>query len=511
MAAVSQEGQRVESVELASPQARGFVGEEQPAREWFRRPRNLFALASVTLLLVVVAVVLAVVLSSRSEPRGYTCESPLRLGKVAAAEKKGLAVDDTTFLGCPASIPAVWPNSESGVGSIRLFKAWDSSWPSEKRRAAWQRVADFVQRNGAKVLIGAQITCNEANDDADWANVLELLKMLGPKHVMGVAIGNELELLQFKDKASVPDACVKNIWEGGYLLRKFDEHVRDLDSLDGFNKVPLTSAFGGAIMATSPFWNTPTAMVLDFFQKVTAKYGPRWVYSLNVYPYFDPSNQLDAGSTDRCSEALGRSLCWSDPASCLFPGIVQSMRERMRLVSAQNDVLWITETGWSSPMSETLKDKPISACPKFSDESALRSYYQGFLSWDMQIKGSEGPDHVFYFTVRDSTNFGATEFFGLIEDCDAVECKLQEAGGQGPAPSPSPPAPAPRPGPAPAAACSANPACKTQGLQGNCCPTDGGVTLGCCPVAACEAHPKCHGMWGNCCPTDGGERLWCCD
>ena len=43
-----------------------------------------------------------------------------------------------------------------------------------------------------------QVTCDEADDDRDWRLVLELLQKLGRKHVMGIAVGNELELLQYK-------------------------------------------------------------------------------------------------------------------------------------------------------------------------------------------------------------------------------------------------------------------------------------------------------------------------
>jgi len=466
-------------MELSNPIAGARVSRAAQAREWIKRPRVVFALASAAVLLAAAAVLLAVLLW-KGGAVGFTCESPFSIDGAVAVQQKGLAVDDSTFRSCPGKIPAEWPNAEAKVASIRLFKAWDSSWPADSREDTWRAVVDFAESNGAKVLLGTQITCSEADDDADWANVLQLLKMLGPDHVMGVAIGNELELLQFKDKKIAPASCIKDIWEGGYLLRKFDEHVRDLDRLGGFGSVPLTSAFGGAIMAAQPFWNTPTARVLDFFQKVIGKYGSRWVYSLNIYPYFDPSNQMDPGSTDSCSQALGRSQCWNDPNACLFPGIVKSMRDRMKAVSSTNNVLWITETGWSSPMSDTLKDKPTHSCKAFSDQDSFQKYYAGFLRWDMQIQGSQGPDHVFYFTIRDSTNFGSKEFFGLVPDCAAAQCKLQKPNsGPGPSPSPSPtPGPAPLPGPA---ACSAYEKCK--GLKGNCCPTDAGTRLWCCPTA----------------------------
>eukprot|EP00450_Noctiluca_scintillans_P022186 CAMPEP_0194525432 /NCGR_PEP_ID=MMETSP0253-20130528/60891_1 /TAXON_ID=2966 /ORGANISM="Noctiluca scintillans" /LENGTH=704 /DNA_ID=CAMNT_0039370161 /DNA_START=41 /DNA_END=2153 /DNA_ORIENTATION=+ len=80
------------------------------------------------------------------------------------------------------------------------------------------------------------------------------------------------------------------------------------------------------------------------------------------------------------------------------------------------------------------------------------------------------------------------------------------------------------------AACKANPKCTK--LAGDCCPTSWGERLNCCPAVeeqtveetaqepeqtlastdhkACAMHPKCDGMEGDCCPTSGGLHLGCC-
>jgi len=58
--------------------------------------------------------------------------------------------------------------------------------------------------------------------------------------------------------------------------------------------------------------------------------------------------------------------------------------------------------------------------------------------------------------------------------------------------------------------CAAHSACSE--LEGNCCPTDEGVTLDCCGAALCSSHPECAGLGlaGNCCPDDAGLQLDCC-
>lgn len=57
-------------------------------------------------------------------------------------------------------------------------------------------------------------------------------------------------------------------------------------------------------------------------------------------------------------------------------------------------------------------------------------------------------------------------------------------------------------------ACSAVTKCKH--LSGNCCPTDTGVYLSCCPNRKCRRYPACYGLSKLCCPTENGVMLDCC-
>ncbi|CAE8671354.1 unnamed protein product, partial [Polarella glacialis] len=47
----------------------------------------------------------------------HQCYSDVVLGPVAAASKKGFAVDDTTFRFCSHEIPGRWPNADEPVTS----------------------------------------------------------------------------------------------------------------------------------------------------------------------------------------------------------------------------------------------------------------------------------------------------------------------------------------------------------------------------------------------------------
>jgi len=102
----------------------------------------------------------------------------------------------------------------------------------------------------------------------------------------------------------------------------------------------------------------------------------------------------------------------------------------MQLIDYNFDTLWVGETGWSFPRSKTLSTD-MKKCTEWSDESSFKTYYNNFLQWDMKLYGIRGPDHVFYFTMRDSVANGLPEFFGLVGDggptklCQNTTCKLQ--------------------------------------------------------------------------------------
>lgn len=357
----------------------------------------------------------------------YSCKSTLDLGQVVKASQKGIAIDDTTFEKCASQVPSVWPNSQAPLTSFRFFKAWESDWPGNSvRDAAWHDVLQTVHRRNAQVLVGAQVTCNETADEQDWKQVVELLKLLGRDHVMGVAIGNEMELLQFK--AETPPECTHRMWEGGYFASTLAARVADLDRLDGFQGVPVTSVFGAYILAGQPFVETPGAMVNSFIETAVKQYGHRWVFTLNIYPYFDPGNRLDPGTEDECSEALNRTVCFHE--GCLLPGTVSAMRARMLDLTKNTDYrLWLGETGWSFPQADSLggANPAMAKCPEWSSREAFLTYYKNFLRWDLSVgQGHRGPDHVFFFSPRDSENFGVSEYFGLIHRCNSTDCKLQD-------------------------------------------------------------------------------------
>jgi len=360
----------------------------------------------------------------RSSAEGeFVCKSQLHLDGAVAMENKGLAIDDTTFSQCPSQALTKWPNSAHRLTSIRLFKAWDSSWDGKHdRKAIWKSLRDYIWKNNVKVLFGTQITCNETADDADWAYVRELMAYIGSKYTMGLAIGNEVELLH--THAGLPPGCIPRIFQQGYFHIKVVARAEDLKRLDGFENVLLTTVMGGFVLGGAPFVNTPEAGVASFFNAVTQQFGERWVFTWNVYPYFDPNVQVNPNDVEACGKVLAAAQSFEP--SGMIAAQLRELRLRTQQVTARtNDTTWLGETGWSWPRADTLATA-MSQCQNFSDRKHMMQYYRNFLQWDLSLgMGSAPINHVFYFTMRDASNWHLSEFFGLVHNCSTQSCKLQ--------------------------------------------------------------------------------------
>eukprot|EP00931_Biecheleriopsis_adriatica_P076586 TRINITY_DN5027_c0_g1_i1.p1 TRINITY_DN5027_c0_g1~~TRINITY_DN5027_c0_g1_i1.p1 ORF type:complete len:547 (+),score=89.24 TRINITY_DN5027_c0_g1_i1:45-1643(+) len=368
----------------------------------------------------------ATTVTRRPYPKApYSCKTDLNLGPVMHGAKKGMAIDDTTFSQCPSDATVNWPNAKQNISSIRLFKAWDPYWFSKytlDRLTIWKELREYVWKNNVKILFGTQITCNETADDNDWSYVRELMLYIGSKYAMGLAVGNEVELIH--TKANMSKKCADRIFSGGYFARKVYQRAADLNSMPGLSNLPLTSVMGGYVLAGDPFINTKECGVLSFHQKMNAHFGKRWVYTWNVYPYFDPRIAMDDGPYHTCSKALMSAVNFA-PQS-LLPTMLKVLRQRTAKVTGRkDDITWLGETGWSWPQASTLNTN-MAACKSFSTQEAMSLYYQGFLEWDLSLGWEVPPiDHAFFFTMRDAVNFNVRENFGLVEGCENTHCKLQ--------------------------------------------------------------------------------------
>ena len=114
----------------------------------------------------------------------FKSASVFDLGPVKQGSQKGFCFEDTTFRSCAGAIPQTFPNTNEGIKSMRLIKPWGPELPAGDRVAAWAKVVAYLKRNGVKVLLGTEVTCNKDLDRQSWASTKKLLRMLGPAHVM---------------------------------------------------------------------------------------------------------------------------------------------------------------------------------------------------------------------------------------------------------------------------------------------------------------------------------------
>merc|ERR1712187_752017 len=136
---------------------------------------------------------------------------------------KGIALDDTTFENCADQIPTHWPNTNQKVLSVRLFKPWGMTDPKffhGDRHKSWKGLKGFAQASGAKFLVGVSVTCNHNEDEQEWSVGREFIKYVGADHILGIAIGNEIDL------QVGGGFCKGTLWRGEYL-RTFKQRVHE--------------------------------------------------------------------------------------------------------------------------------------------------------------------------------------------------------------------------------------------------------------------------------------------
>lgn len=341
----------------------------------------------------------------------YNCESTLNLGEVINAEHKGIAIDDTTFEHCADQIPTRWPNTKLNITSMRLFKPWGMTEPKffhGDMRKAWVGLKAFAKASGARFLVGISVTCQRHNDEKEWAAGQEFIRYVGADHIMGVAVGNEIDL----QVGGSNRGCLHDLWHNGGYFKTFVKRIAEFDGLlPELKSLPVTAVLSMNSMDGKPF----TKKVTNFLKSVYEKFGDRFVMSINVYAQFS-GGLAQAG----CHKAalIGSKFSMDEPAG-FTSNVVKDLRERMKMLGQSHGKLWLGEIGWATHAYCVLKC--YEGC---NSQATQQQYYKNFLHWDLSAADTKA-DHVFYFTLRDSSVFGQTEAFGLISKCGSRHCKFQ--------------------------------------------------------------------------------------
>lgn len=397
-----------------------------------------------------------------SPAQPFSCESDLKITTFQKPSGKGMCIDDESLFGCPEKLLQNWPHTEEPVQYVRLFKAFRPEDSEEVTTRTRESFVQYVKANKIKVLVGSQITCNEEEDKKDWGYVQLMIKALGKEHVLALAVGNELDqagyLPHLKD-GSLDEAaakqCAERIWgkdqAAGHLFDKTKERIQWARETLGNPVLPVTSVVTASVvwMQTEGThfqeedWNPNLDGVWShgvkfqsYLNRVFNSGEKNFVFVMNVYPIFDSTLLPDSGSDGtQCKEAMALANCY-DEGKCKINVNVFQARTLMNkffaskaAMGVKHAPLWIGELGWSAPRPDTYGQGVMAKCDDFFSKNMLYSNYKNFLEWDLDLHSSEPvdpPDMVFYFTMRDSSNFGNQEHFGLVESCTTTSCKLTQ-------------------------------------------------------------------------------------
>lgn len=416
----------------------------------------------------------------------FRCQSSTDFGAVVQPERKGMALDDTTFENCADQIPTHWPNTDQKILSMRLFKPWGMTAPKffhGDYHKAWVGLKGWAQATNGQFLLGISVTCQKYNDEKEWRAGQEFIKYVGAEHIMGVAIGNEIDL----QVGASNGHCIDQLWNKGGYERIIKQRVEEFEKIPGMEGKPISAVLSMQSMGQYPF----IYKVKKFLNNVWKTWGKRFYLSINVYPQFN--HGLTKGGCHGSAMA-GTSYDTSDPDHLGFmPNLVKDIRKRMALVGGGDKKLWIGETGWATHAYCVLNCYEACRSP-----ATQKRFYTNFLTWDMESglkstkcgvatgkckesidwitrdgiyghpewfpgltnestpeefqdfqasgdkagcphtcawekahpsehkepMGSQGADHVFYFTLRDSSVFGQHEEFGIVKRCGDTRCKF---------------------------------------------------------------------------------------
>lgn len=306
------------------------------------------------------------------------------------------------------------------MASLRLYKPWDPSWGNDYHRSkAWSVLIAWVKKHNVKVLLGTEVSCMPEADEEMWFWTMELMKMMGKEHVMGIAVGNQMDIFKTSKSWAETD-CNDKLWSGRYW-ETLQHRVRDMD-LNGFTDTKVTVVWSLGMLASAgtaeqPFREDNVARASTLVKQAAGKWPSRWVWTFNTYSIYDP--KLWPTSSQDCAQKTSAATSIEPLQETL-----REVRRRIQLVTGRaDDVLWVGESGWSSHGPSSLQ-KAFDVCPEYASVGALGDAYKSFLDWDLSLgEGMQGVDHAFYYKIHDEPSDGGA--FGLIESCSNTSCKVQ--------------------------------------------------------------------------------------
>merc|ERR1712048_1069373 len=124
--------------------------------------------------------------------------------------------------------------------SVRLFKPWGMTHPklfNTDMTKAWAGLKSFAQVTGAKFLLGVSVTCRTDLDEKEWDVGRKFIKYIGAEHIMGLAVGNEIDL----QVGASNGPCLQHLWRKDGYWKTFMKRVNEFDEIPGMSSLPVTA------------------------------------------------------------------------------------------------------------------------------------------------------------------------------------------------------------------------------------------------------------------------------
>merc|ERR1712228_218851 len=151
-------------------------------------------------------------------------------------------------------------------------------------------------------------------DEAEGKAGRQFIKYVGAEHIMGIAVGNEIDL-------QVGGGwCKGNLWNKGEYTKILHRRVREFWAVDpSLKKLPIT-----AVLSMNSL--NKGRSVQKFLQDAWKTYGSQFVFSINIYPQF--SSGLAKAGCDGSID-VGSKFTMSKPSG-FMPSNVAYIQERLK-------------------------------------------------------------------------------------------------------------------------------------------------------------------------------------
>ena len=330
---------------------------------------------SLFVLLVIGIIVFVLVLKSKNNSKKKE-----EFDSSIIVSKRGINLDNSTVGTLTSNWLGNWPLTTEKINYVRTYGV----------SPPWVKWLEYLTDNSVYVFIGI----NSFNDVKTLIGILNKWNKLSPKrlqYIIGLSVANEPTGAQSEVQRVINTAKE--------LRKQLTANTLDLE-------VPITACF-----VFDHDWINFDKKTLNHPEMYKFGGGPLDnVICFNIY-----GNLFGGTNGPSTPEKLTNSLDWSK--GCQIPNQITTIRNAMKGSNMPPESqLWITEVGWTSePIPEIKGHQNANATGTgWATKDTQKRFYNNFLTANNDI-GTDWPEYIFWFTVRDTRTSTKNESFGLLD------------------------------------------------------------------------------------------------